>query len=186
MSARERFVSCAMEQIGKPYRWATAGPDAFDCSGLVAFCYHDATGKTISRDSHAQATLGQEVRGEIQSGDILLFDTMGGAEVRLGNAISHVGIAVSVRRMVNALNRNYGVVESDLNTDYWRPRARGARRLFAEGAPDPSEPTGKPSEVAGPQDGKPGPNPGPSTVTRKDRKKREWDRQRRGGRRGRR
>jgi len=172
-------VACAQEQIGKPYVWASAGPDAFDCSGLVAFCYREATGENISRDSHGQATLGQEVRGTIEPGDVLLFDTMQGTEVRLGNAISHVGIAVSARRMVNALNRDYGVVESDLNTDYWRPRARGARRLFAEGAPDPVEPTGKPGEGSGPESGNSGSTPLPSTVTRKDRKRREKDRQRR-------
>lgn len=193
MSARDRFVACAMAQIGKPYVWASAGPDAFDCSGLVAYCYRDATGENISRDSHGQATLGQEVRGEIQPGDVLLFDTMQGQEVRLGNAISHVGIAVSARRMVNALNRDYGVVESDLNTDYWRPRYMGARRLFdstTEGVSDPGKPNGKPGGDAGPAaaSGDRGPTPPPTRPTRdrERQKKREKDRQRRGGRKGRR
>ncbi|MGE0541268.1 MAG: C40 family peptidase [Dehalococcoidia bacterium] len=190
MKPVEKFVQCAKNAVGGRYQWAAAGPDAWDCSGLVAYCYRDATGENISRDSHGQATLGQEVRGEIQPGDVLLFDTMQGQEVRLGNAISHVGIAVSARRMVNALNQDYGVVESDLNTDYWRPRYRGARRLFAEGALDPGEPAGKPGGDAGPAaaSGDRGPTPPPARPTR-DRdwqRKREKDRRRRGGRKGRR
>ena len=31
----QRIVNYALAQVGKPYRWAAAGPYAFDCSGLV-------------------------------------------------------------------------------------------------------------------------------------------------------
>ncbi len=35
-------INCALEQIGKPYVWGAEGPDSFDCSGLVKYCYAEA------------------------------------------------------------------------------------------------------------------------------------------------
>lgn len=31
-------VSRAYSQLGKPYKWGAAGPNSFDCSGLVSYC----------------------------------------------------------------------------------------------------------------------------------------------------
>ena len=36
------IVALAKEQVGKPYVWAAAGPDKFDCSGLVQYVYQHA------------------------------------------------------------------------------------------------------------------------------------------------
>jgi cell wall-associated NlpC family hydrolase len=123
-----RFIACAEAQVGKPYQWASAGPDAFDCSGLVAFCYQQATGQAISRDSHAQFTLGESVSGPPEPGDLLFFDT--GFSRRLGNRASHVGIAVGEGVMIYAFNEDAGVVRSDISTRYWQLRQLGVRRLF--------------------------------------------------------
>ena len=35
-------VKIAKRQIGKPYVWAAAGPNSFDCSGLVVYSYAKA------------------------------------------------------------------------------------------------------------------------------------------------
>jgi cell wall-associated NlpC family hydrolase len=35
----QAVVNYALRQQGKPYRWASAGPDAFDCSGLLVASY---------------------------------------------------------------------------------------------------------------------------------------------------
>ena len=45
-------VDRAYAQLGKPYVWAAAGPDSFDCSGLVSYCltgrcYHAWTTRDI-------------------------------------------------------------------------------------------------------------------------------------------
>lgn len=34
---RHRFVGICLRQLGKPYVWASNGPDDFDCSGLVVY-----------------------------------------------------------------------------------------------------------------------------------------------------
>lgn len=36
---RNCIVGCARNQFGKPYVWGDEGPDSFDCSGLVMYCY---------------------------------------------------------------------------------------------------------------------------------------------------
>lgn len=127
-AAVAQFVACAEAQVGKPYQWAAAGPSSFDCSGLVAFCYQQATGEAISRDSHAQFTLGESGASPPEPGDLLFFDT--GFSRRLGNRASHVGIALGNGVMVHAFNEDAGVVRSDLTAQYWRLRQLGVRRLF--------------------------------------------------------
>lgn len=37
--SRFDFIAKLKQQVGKPYIWGAAGPDAFDCSGLVQYCY---------------------------------------------------------------------------------------------------------------------------------------------------
>jgi cell wall-associated NlpC family hydrolase len=36
---RQCVVNEARAQFGKPYVWGAIGPDEFDCSGLVMYCY---------------------------------------------------------------------------------------------------------------------------------------------------
>ena len=36
---RQCIINCARNQLGKPYVWGDEGPDTFDCSGLVMYCY---------------------------------------------------------------------------------------------------------------------------------------------------
>ena len=33
-----KVVARAQAQLGKPYKWGAAGPDSYDCSGLVSYC----------------------------------------------------------------------------------------------------------------------------------------------------
>jgi hypothetical protein len=39
MTDRHKFVMAARSCAGLPYRWGGQGPDAFDCSGLVVWCF---------------------------------------------------------------------------------------------------------------------------------------------------
>lgn len=142
-SQRDAFLRCLRAQKGKPYVWGASGPDRFDCSGLTRYCYMQATGKVLSPDSHEQAKTGVAVaKADVQPGDILLFDTANGTEVRGGNAVSHVGVATGPDTMISALNLMLGVGESDLRSAYWTSQVRylGARRLPFAGAASPKVP----------------------------------------------
>lgn len=121
-AAVQTFVQCLRAQKGKRYVWATAGPNTFDCSGLIAYCYQSATGKPMTRSSHEQCRLGSPVRGaDIRAGDVLCYG--GGA---------HDGGAISPTRAIHALNEQAGVIEADIPGNMGL-RFDGARRIFAGG-----------------------------------------------------
>ncbi len=86
-------------QLGKPYVFAAAGPDTYDCSGLVAAAY-DQVGVTLFHQSAMQATQGTPVditTTPIQAGDLVF--TAGSATP---GVISHVGIAIDGKRWIQA------------------------------------------------------------------------------------
>ncbi|HKA04563.1 MAG TPA: NlpC/P60 family protein [Acidimicrobiales bacterium] len=91
-TAIELVVAFARAQLGRPYRKGAAGPDAFDCSGLVRAAYL-TIGIDLPQYSVTQAGLGRAVdwRTEpVQSGD-LVFTRGDTPVVDLG----HVGLAIS-------------------------------------------------------------------------------------------
>ncbi|WP_298087022.1 NlpC/P60 family protein [uncultured Corynebacterium sp.] len=90
-------VDAAVGKTGSPYSWGAAGPDAFDCSGLMYWAYQQM-GKTIPRTSQAQLAGGTPVsRGDLQPGDIIGFY----------EGITHVGMYVGNGMIVHA--STYGV-----------------------------------------------------------------------------
>jgi cell wall-associated NlpC family hydrolase len=85
-------VGVAYDQLGKPYVWGAAGPDAFDCSGLTMYCYQVGAGISISHSSYAQGSCGTAVSvSELASGDILGFRGWG-----------HVGLYVGGGEFIHA------------------------------------------------------------------------------------
>lgn len=75
----------AHAQLGKPYVWAAAGPNSFDCSGLVQYCYRVGAGMYIPHSSYAQARCGKPVSvGQLQPGDIVGFRGWGHVGLYIG------------------------------------------------------------------------------------------------------
>ena len=90
--AAQIAVDTALAQVGKPYVWGAAGPDSFDCSGLVLFAYH-AAGISLPHSSALQATMGQPVtRAQLQPGDLIAFYS----------PVTHIGIYTGSGQMVHA------------------------------------------------------------------------------------
>jgi cell wall-associated NlpC family hydrolase len=90
--AAQIAVDTAMAQRGKPYVWAAAGPDSYDCSGLVQYAYA-AAGIDLPHSSRMQAAIGQSVsRDQLQPGDLVAFYS----------PISHIGIYIGGGQMVHA------------------------------------------------------------------------------------
>jgi NlpC/P60 family protein/N-acetylmuramoyl-L-alanine amidase-like protein len=146
------FADTANKQVGKPYVWGTAGPNTFDCSGLVFWSYEQATGKKLDpsyRDSHQQFLWGVSVP-KAKAGDLLFFDTMNGGEVRLGNAASHVSIAISDTEMVHALNPTDGIKVSKIDSPWFQNQLIGIRRIFDDVSTVDDAPEVKP-EVSAPK-----------------------------------
>ena len=74
----------ATTHLGTPYLLGAAGPDAFDCSGLVWRSYQDALGTTLPRESASQVQVGQDVDfADLHAGDLLFFVNSGGTVVHV-------------------------------------------------------------------------------------------------------
>ena len=92
-------VAYAYAQLGKPYRFFTAGPDTFDCSGLTMAAYAQI-GMQLIHQSASQASYGTAVdfwNAPIQPGDLIFMATHGNP-----NEITHVGIAVDATHWIHA------------------------------------------------------------------------------------
>ena len=78
----ERVIAKARSRAGDPYRYGAAGPNAFDCSGLVQWVYRQV-GKRLPRTSSAQAGATRRI-GNPHRGDLVFFTS--------GGHVYHVGI----------------------------------------------------------------------------------------------
>lgn len=108
---RSSVVAIAMSKLGAPYRWAAAGPDAFDCSGFTMWCYAQI-GVSLPHSSRAQINVGQRVsRADLEPGDLVFFGR---------STIHHVGIYVGNGNYVHAPNTGDVVKVSSLGarSDY--------------------------------------------------------------------
>jgi cell wall-associated NlpC family hydrolase len=88
-------VAYAQAQLGKPYVYAAAGPDAFDCSGLTMMAWAQA-GVLMVHGSQAQYDAFPHVPfDQLQPGDLVFFGTSGPTN-------HHVGIVVGPGIMIDA------------------------------------------------------------------------------------
>lgn len=89
-------LDTAKSCLGKPYEWAASGPDSFDCSGLVYYCYNAAgfnKSRTTAAQYHNMSTIIS--KEEAVPGDLVFFRNSSGK-------IHHVGIYVGNDQMIHA------------------------------------------------------------------------------------
>jgi len=125
-------IEAARGVIGTPY--ASGGNDAsgFDCSGLTVYAFKKA-GISLPRTSFDQYKQGTAVeKAAIQPGDLVFFSTAGAGA-------SHVGIATSATTVISATTK--GVMEHQIDDDYWGAAYVGARRVTATSAGDAPTPS---------------------------------------------
>jgi cell wall-associated NlpC family hydrolase len=112
-------VAAAMSQLGKPYVWAAAGPDSYDCSGLTSWAYAQV-GVSLPHSSYDQWNDGVPVsKDQLEPGDLVFFDGLG-----------HVGIYVGGGAFVHAPHTGTVVQVSDLTSGYYADNYVGARRIL--------------------------------------------------------
>jgi cell wall-associated NlpC family hydrolase len=98
------IVNEAFKYLGTPYVWGGTTPSGFDCSGFTQYVYR-ACGKSIGRDTYAQASGGTEISAsQLQPGD-LVFPHSGHVEIYIGNGqvihAPHTGDVVRVKPLGN-------------------------------------------------------------------------------------
>ena len=93
-SQRNAIVSAAWSKVGCSYVYGATGPNAYDCSDFVQYCYAQA-GISLPRTTYAQGACGTTTSNP-QAGDIVCW---GG----------HVGIYIGGGMMIDAGNPSVGV-----------------------------------------------------------------------------
>jgi len=95
VSKVERALDIARNQSGDPYSYGSAGPDRFDCSGLVYYATHRAGFSNVPRTSSAQASFMRRIsKSNIRKGDFVFFTDGGG--------VYHVGVYVGDNKILHA------------------------------------------------------------------------------------
>ena len=129
-------LSFANDKIGSNYEWGANGPDVFDCSGLIVWCYQQSlnaknifyNGSEIVSDANMQTIFDYNVSHlsditEVKPGDIIfityengiithggLVISIEGAQVTFINASSFFGEVVSDTWSLNDIIRDQWVV----------------------------------------------------------------------------
>ena len=112
----DRALDVAKRQKGDPYRYGAAGPNAFDCSGLVYFATRRAGFDRVPRTSSQQARYMDRVkRKKMRPGDFVFFTGRSG--------VYHVGFYAGRRDgrrlVVHAPSTGSRVRTEPIWTDRW-------------------------------------------------------------------
>ena len=100
----------------RPYRYGAAGPNAFDCSGLVNWAYKSSGVVAAAHQPGACRGSARRCRkSALQPGDLVFFY----------KPVSHVGIYIGNGKIVHASNRKSPVKISDMG----RMKFNSARRV---------------------------------------------------------
>ena len=122
----DRVVEFARAQVGKPYQFGSAGPDAYDCSGLVRAAFKQI-GIDLPHQSLLQSQRGVAVdwiNDDIRAGDLVFTFSS-----RNPTQISHVGIAISATEWIEAPFTGAAVRITRLPSD---ARIQAVQRILAD------------------------------------------------------
>lgn len=120
----DNIVKRAYQLVGSQYRFAAAGPNAFDCSGLTYYLYKTEAGITLNRIAEDQARNGRGVAlKDIRPGDIVLF-------YNSGTYIGHAAIYVGDGKIVHASSSKTGVIVSNFFNTSRYLKVAAVRRII--------------------------------------------------------
>ena len=107
-------IDFARAQLGEPYRWGAAGPDAWDCSGLTMGAWR-AGGRALPHYSVAQYEQSTPVSaGDLRAGDLVFWGSSNDS-----SSIYHVALYIGGGQIIHAPRTGRPVVQESMY--YWTP-----------------------------------------------------------------
>lgn len=118
-SGNSEVIDIALSKLGSPYVWGAKGPNSFDCSGFVNWCFKQigitVPGSTSAYSSY-KGTANEISLSEIQPGDVL--HRFSG---ELGKSTGHVAIYLGNGEYVHAAGAKWGVIKgSNISSSFVR------------------------------------------------------------------
>ncbi len=124
------LIDIAKSKLGSPYAWAQEGPNSFDCSGFVKYCFKQAYGIELPHSASAISQKGTTISKEdLQPGDIVFFATLGSVTV------NHAGIYIGNGEFIHASSSSsngHQVHINPINTGYYNNVYQWAKRLSVD------------------------------------------------------
>ncbi|HET7475207.1 MAG TPA: NlpC/P60 family protein [Dermatophilaceae bacterium] len=123
-------VRFALAQLGEPYLWGGAGPDAWDCSGLVQAAWA-AAGVAIPRTTSGQVSTGIPVASTAAArpGDLIFIAGSDGTNAHPGHVGMYIGPVAGTPTLVAAPRTGLNVQTTPLSA--WRGLVVAIRRPIA-------------------------------------------------------
>jgi peptidoglycan DL-endopeptidase CwlO len=110
----DRAIAFAKAQLGDSYVWGAAGPDAWDCSGLMLRAWAQA-GVSLPHYSVAQYYAGSPISvGDLRPGDLVFWGTSSSPE-----SIHHVAMYIGAGQIIHAPRTGRPVSVDSMY--YWTP-----------------------------------------------------------------
>ena len=129
-SIAEQIVALAKQQLGDPYVYAAHGPDRFDCSGLIYYCYLEIAGIKLPRTAYSQGYDDNYQKisdpGDLKLGDLVFFNT----NTKDSDLSDHSGIYIGGGKFVHASSSAAKVITSDLSSGYYAGAFSWGRRVL--------------------------------------------------------
>jgi len=131
-ATRSDIIDYGRKYLGKPYRYAGRGPNAFDCSGYTAFVFKEFGYKLDSGSAGQERQVPHITdRKKLQKGDLVFFEGR-----RKNGKVEHVGIVTETLpngafRFIHASTGN-GVIITSSSDYYWASRYLHGGRVLEE------------------------------------------------------
>ena len=125
----EYVIYLAQQQLGKKYVFGASGPNTFDCSGLMLYCFkrigitlqHSAQGEGYNNSRLKISTI-----PSLRRGDMVFFNTVNDADL-----CDHVGIYLGSNYFLHAGSGAGKVIISNLSSGYYNRVFSWGRRVLA-------------------------------------------------------
>lgn len=124
----EYLIGQAKGKLGKPYVYGSFGPNSFDCSGFVYWCYQQLN-VTLKASAYKQGyddTYAKIAYSDLKPGDVVVFNT----NETDSDLSDHTGIYIGSYQFIHASSSAKKVIISSLKSGYYQRVFSWGRRIL--------------------------------------------------------